>query len=80
VKRRFRCVRGAHLLLPTTHIKLLCALHRQAFTADAIVANPPSYGHTHCAEALNVPLHIVFTMPWTPTKARGGFCTFLMDT
>ncbi|GFH13354.1 glyco_transf_28 domain-containing protein, partial [Haematococcus lacustris] len=37
-------------------------------TADAIVANPPAYGHTHCAEKLNVPLHIVFTMPWTPTK------------
>ncbi|KAG1676362.1 hypothetical protein FOA52_001157 [Chlamydomonas sp. UWO 241] len=38
------------------------------FIADAIVANPPAYGHTHCAEKLNVPLHIVFTMPWTPTK------------
>lgn len=38
--------------------------------AAAIVANPPAYGHTHCAEALNVPLHIIFTMPWTPTKAR----------
>ncbi len=41
----------------------------QPFRADAIVANPPSYGHTHCAEKLNVPLHVVFTMPWTPTKA-----------
>ncbi|KAJ9527973.1 hypothetical protein QJQ45_005588 [Haematococcus lacustris] len=41
----------------------------QPFKADAIVANPPAYGHTHCAERLNVPLHIVFTMPWTPTKA-----------
>ncbi|GAX76945.1 hypothetical protein CEUSTIGMA_g4392.t1 [Chlamydomonas eustigma] len=39
------------------------------FIADAIVANPPAYGHTHCAEKLNVPLHIIFTMPWTPTKA-----------
>eukprot|EP00955_Chlamydomonas_euryale_P041177 351927-Chlamydomonas_euryale.AAC.2 len=38
------------------------------FVADAIVANPPAYGHTHCAEKLNVPLHIIFTMPWTPTK------------
>jgi len=41
-----------------------------AFVADAIVSNPPVYGHTHCAEKLNVPLHIVFTMPWTPTKVR----------
>ncbi|KAA3471819.1 sterol 3-beta-glucosyltransferase UGT80A2-like isoform X3 [Gossypium australe] len=32
------------------------------FHADAIIANPPAY------EALNVPLHIFFTMPWTPTS------------
>ncbi|XP_043706546.1 sterol 3-beta-glucosyltransferase UGT80A2-like [Telopea speciosissima] len=25
-------------------------------------------GHTHVAEALKVPLHIFFTMPWTPTN------------
>lgn len=39
-----------------------------SFSADLIVANPPSYGHIHCAEALNVPLHMIFTMPWTPTR------------
>eukprot|EP00798_Chlamydomonas_sp_ICE-L_P001510 gene1510-32888_t len=39
------------------------------FIADAIIANPPAYGHSHCAEKLNCPLHIIFTMPWTPTKA-----------
>jgi sterol 3beta-glucosyltransferase len=39
------------------------------FTADGIIANPPSYGHFHCAEALSVPLHMIFTMPWTPTAA-----------
>ncbi|XP_073142407.1 sterol 3-beta-glucosyltransferase UGT80A2-like isoform X1 [Henckelia pumila] len=38
------------------------------FKADAIIANPPAYGHTHVAEALKVPLHIFFTMPWTPTS------------
>lgn len=38
------------------------------FTADAIIANPPAYGHTHVAEALKVPIHIFFTMPWTPTS------------
>jgi UDP:flavonoid glycosyltransferase YjiC (YdhE family) len=37
------------------------------FRADAIVANPPSYGHIHCAEALHIPLHMVFTMPWSST-------------
>ncbi|KAJ7969803.1 Sterol 3-beta-glucosyltransferase [Quillaja saponaria] len=37
------------------------------FRVQAIIANPPAYGHTHLAEALGVPLHIFFTMPWTPT-------------
>ncbi|MCL7050966.1 hypothetical protein MKW94_011673 [Papaver nudicaule] len=38
------------------------------FKAEAIIANPPAYGHEHVAEALNVPIHIFFTMPWTPTS------------
>lgn len=38
------------------------------FKVDAIIANPPAYGHAHVAEALKVPLHIFFTMPWTPTS------------
>ncbi|KAG6657682.1 sterol 3-beta-glucosyltransferase UGT80A2 isoform X1 [Carya illinoinensis] len=38
------------------------------FKADAIISNPPAYGHTHVAEALKVPIHIFFTMPWTPTS------------
>ncbi|KAF3654835.1 Sterol 3-beta-glucosyltransferase UGT80A2, partial [Capsicum annuum] len=37
------------------------------FKADAIIANPPAYGHVHVAEALKIPIHIFFTMPWTPT-------------
>ncbi|KAF5942473.1 hypothetical protein HYC85_020115 [Camellia sinensis] len=39
----------------------------EPFRAQAIIANPPAYGHAHVAEALAVPLHIFFTMPWTPT-------------
>jgi UDP:flavonoid glycosyltransferase YjiC (YdhE family) len=31
------------------------------FVADAIIANPPSYAHIHCAEKLGIPLHIMFT-------------------
>lgn len=38
------------------------------FDAEAIIANPPAYGHTHVAEALKIPIHIFFTMPWTPTS------------
>ncbi|CAF3102495.1 unnamed protein product, partial [Rotaria sp. Silwood2] len=37
--------------------------------AEAIIANPPSYGHIHCAQKLQIPLHMIFTMPWSPTSA-----------
>ncbi|KAF2015140.1 glycosyltransferase family 1 protein [Aaosphaeria arxii CBS 175.79] len=39
------------------------------FVADAIIANPPSFAHVHCAQALGVPLHLMFTMPWSCTRA-----------
>ena len=39
------------------------------FKADAIIANPPCYGHAHVAEKLHIPLHMMFTLPWTPTTA-----------
>ncbi|KAK1831749.1 glycosyltransferase family 28 domain-containing protein [Podospora conica] len=39
------------------------------FVADAIIANPPSFAHVHCAEALGIPLHMMFTFPYTPTQA-----------
>ncbi|RYP47048.1 hypothetical protein DL768_006843 [Monosporascus sp. mg162] len=41
----------------------------QPFVADAIIANPPSFAHVHCAQALGIPVHIMFTMPWTSTSA-----------
>jgi hypothetical protein len=28
--------------------------------ADAIISNPVCYAHIHCAEALGVPLHLMF--------------------
>jgi hypothetical protein len=39
------------------------------FVANAIIANPPSFAHVHCAEALGIPCHLVFTMPWSSTGA-----------
>ncbi|GFF81393.1 sterol 3-beta-glucosyltransferase UGT80B1 [Aspergillus lentulus] len=39
------------------------------FVADAIIANPPSFAHIHCAQALSIPVHLMFTMPWSSTKA-----------
>ncbi|CAN1767257.1 Sterol 3-beta-glucosyltransferase UGT80A2 [Linum perenne] len=38
------------------------------FKAEAIIANPPAYGQIHVAEALKIPIHISFIMPWTPTN------------
>ncbi|KAI9735700.1 MAG: hypothetical protein M1818_006308 [Claussenomyces sp. TS43310] len=38
------------------------------FVADAIIANPPCFAHIHCAERLGIPLHLMFTFPYTPTQ------------
>jgi UDP:flavonoid glycosyltransferase YjiC (YdhE family) len=43
--------------------------HRDPFVADAIIANPPSMAHVHIAERLGIPLHIMFTFPYSPTQA-----------
>ena len=34
---------------------------KKPFTADVIIANPPSFAHIHCAQKLSIPLHIMFT-------------------
>ncbi|GAM35041.1 hypothetical protein TCE0_015r03036 [Talaromyces pinophilus] len=44
-------------------------LSARPFVADCIIANPPSFAHIHCAEKLGIPLHIMFTMPYSPTQA-----------
>ncbi|KAF2458521.1 hypothetical protein BDY21DRAFT_370752 [Lineolata rhizophorae] len=41
--------------------------NKAPFVADAIIANPPSFAHVHIAERLGVPLHIMFTFPYSPT-------------
>ncbi|WEW54665.1 hypothetical protein PRK78_000085 [Emydomyces testavorans] len=46
-----------------------CMGDTEPFVADAIIANPPSFAHIHCAERLGIPLHLMFTMPWSPTQA-----------
>ncbi|PWW75741.1 Glycosyltransferase Family 1 protein, partial [Tuber magnatum] len=38
------------------------------FVADAIIANPPSFAHVHCAEKLGIPLHLMFAFPYSPTQ------------
>jgi sterol 3beta-glucosyltransferase len=39
------------------------------FVAEAIIANPPSFAHVHCAQALGIPVHLMFTMPWSATRS-----------
>jgi Glycosyltransferase family 28 N-terminal domain len=39
----------------------LPAIDSRPFVADAIIANPPSFAHIHCAEKLGIPLHMIFT-------------------
>jgi UDP:flavonoid glycosyltransferase YjiC (YdhE family) len=34
---------------------------KKEFVAEAIVANPPSFAHLHCAQKLGIPLHLMFT-------------------
>ncbi|KAK0722952.1 hypothetical protein B0T26DRAFT_740022 [Lasiosphaeria miniovina] len=51
----------------THNIKMMGS--KDPFVADAIIANPPSFAHIHCAEALGIPLHLMFTFPYTPTQA-----------
>jgi hypothetical protein len=39
------------------------------FVADAIIANPLSFAHVHYVQALSIPVHLMFTMLWSSTKA-----------
>ena len=50
-----------------SNLKMLGA--NAPFVADAIIANPPSFAHVHCAERLGIPLHLMFTFPYTPTQS-----------
>ncbi|RKF59115.1 UDP-glucose,sterol transferase [Golovinomyces cichoracearum] len=50
------------------HANLKMMTARAPFIADAIIANPPSFAHIHCAEKLGIPLHLMFTFPYTPTQ------------
>lgn len=37
------------------------AMKVRPFIANAIIANPPSFAHIHCAQKLGIPLHLMFT-------------------
>lgn len=55
--------------IPSDAIPVMGDPTHRPFVADVIIANPPSFAHIHVAEKLGVPLHLMFTMPWSPTRA-----------
>ncbi|OQD89592.1 hypothetical protein PENANT_c002G04470 [Penicillium antarcticum] len=55
--------------IPDDSVHGIVGCRQRPFVADAIIANPPSFAHIHCAEKLGIPLTIMFTMPWSPTQA-----------
>mmetsp|Transcript_40 Transcript_40/g.61 ORF Transcript_40/g.61 Transcript_40/m.61 type:complete len:922 (+) Transcript_40:73-2838(+) len=42
--------------------------NKTPFVADVIISNPTTYSHVHLAEAMSIPMHMFFTMPWSPTS------------
>ncbi|KAG9243489.1 hypothetical protein BJ878DRAFT_510508 [Calycina marina] len=61
------CINGTDDEKDVNNLKMLGA--NMPFVADAIIANPPSFAHMHCAERLGIPLHLMFTFPYTPTQS-----------
>ncbi|KAF7928034.1 uncharacterized protein EAE97_009832 [Botrytis byssoidea] len=61
------CINATDEEKDVTNLKMMG--DRAPFVADAIIANPPCFAHIHCAERLGVPLHLMFTFPYTPTQA-----------
>ncbi|KAI1752674.1 hypothetical protein F4782DRAFT_499652 [Xylaria castorea] len=55
--------------VPSDTIPVMGDSRHRPFVADVIIANPPSFAHIHVAEKLGIPLHLMFTMPWSPTRA-----------
>jgi UDP:flavonoid glycosyltransferase YjiC (YdhE family) len=61
------CINATDDEKDTRNLKMMG--EKDPFVADAIIANPPSFAHIHCAEALGIPLHLMFTFPYTPTQS-----------
>ncbi|KAL9104820.1 MAG: hypothetical protein Q9163_000268 [Psora crenata] len=60
------CINATDEEQDSSNLKMMA--NKNPFVADAIIANPPSFAHIHCAERLGVPLHLMFTFPYSPTQ------------
>lgn len=49
------------------------------FIADAIIANPPSFAHVHCAERLGIPLHLMFTQVERSPRYNATWTNLIQD-
>ncbi|KAI4919749.1 hypothetical protein J4E90_001886 [Alternaria incomplexa] len=60
------CINATDDETDKTNVKMMG--DKAPFVADAIISNPPSFAPTHIAEKLGIPLHMMFTFPYTPTS------------
>jgi hypothetical protein len=61
------CINATDYEKEPSNVRMMAGKH--PFVADVIIANPPCFAHVHCAERLGVPLHLMFTFPYSPTQA-----------
>ncbi|KAF1936491.1 UDP-glucose,sterol transferase [Clathrospora elynae] len=59
------CINATDDVTDKTNTKMMG--DKAPFVVDAIIANPPSFAPQHIAEKLGIPLHMMFTFPYTPT-------------
>lgn len=52
--------RYCYFTLSYFYFILFYIINIRKFKADVIISNPVTYGHVHCAEALGIPLHLMF--------------------
>ncbi|KAH7311031.1 UDP-glucose,sterol transferase [Rhexocercosporidium sp. MPI-PUGE-AT-0058] len=62
------CADASEVKQDESEVQSQDAVKTRPFIANAIIANPPSFAHIHCAQKLGIPLHLMFTMPWSPTQ------------
>ncbi|KNG51062.1 glycosyltransferase family 1 protein [Stemphylium lycopersici] len=60
------CINATDDETDMTNVKMMG--DKAPFVADAIISNPPSFAPQHIAEKLGIPLHMMFTFPYTPTS------------
>ncbi|KAJ5216654.1 uncharacterized protein N7498_003061 [Penicillium cinerascens] len=71
--RRVEVQKSSKILIDSLKACWIACTHpgvwkEKPFLAELIIATPLAHAHIHCAERLSIPLHIISTTPWTPTR------------